>query len=288
MGKVRFLSSTEIIGNKSVPILVMDMEHHGKVGLHSHDFYEIVYIDKGFSMHTCNGQVNVLTSGDLFAIKPGQIHSYTSAHHTFLYNCLFCIEAISGMEEEINKLPGIGKILTTSEEKWQKLHLDFPERREVVLLLERMKWEQLNRAVGWEISLKSNLWNFLVFYSRIYASNDNEKSESKRTQILHIHKALKYIEENYHRDFLLRDMASSLNITADYISRQLKNEIGLSTMEYLRNYRVAKAMEMLKLSQKSISEIGRSCGFSDISNFSRQFKSVVGISPSKFRKEQEI
>lgn len=285
LNEAKFLESSALIGNKNVPILVMDTEHHGKVGLHSHDFYEIVFIDKGFSMHSCDGQMNILTSGDLFAIKPGQIHSYNSAHHTFLYNCLFLRGALNGMEDEILKLPGIGKILCSSDEKWQKLHLDFTERREVVLLLEKMKWEQLNRGIGWEISLKSNFWNFLVLYSRIYESNFKQISESKKAQVLHIHKALKYIEDNYRKDFLIKDMAAALKLSADYISRQLKNEIGLSTMEYLRNYRVAKAMELLKTTERPVSEIAGSCGFPDLSNFSRQFKIVVGVSPSKFRKE---
>ncbi|HHV97189.1 MAG TPA: AraC family transcriptional regulator [Clostridiaceae bacterium] len=288
VSQVNYLESRNFFENRNVPILVMDTEHHGRVGMHSHDFYEFVYIDKGFSMHFCEGETTVLTSGDLFAIRPGQVHSYTSAHHTFLYNCLFSMEALDNtVVEDIVKLPGLKQILEPVDTKWQKLHLDFTERREVLIYLEKMKWEQINRGIGWELNMKSLLISFLVLYSRLYLSHYENISPSSKAQILHIHKALKYIEDNYEKDFLLKDMAKSINLSPDYISRQFRIAIGLSPIEYLRNFRIAKAMEKLKTTDLPISEIAKSTGFSDISNFSRQFKQVVGTSPSAFRRNYD-
>jgi transcriptional regulator GlxA family with amidase domain len=57
-------------------------------------------------------------------------------------------------------------------------------------------------------------------------------------------------------------------------------------MEYVKNFRIAKAMEQLKLSRKSVAEVAREVGFSDISHFSRQFKQVAGLSPTEFRKNE--
>ena len=282
---VRYLESNSFFENENMPITVMDTEHHGRVGLHSHDFYEFVYIDKGFSMHYCEGETTILTSGDLFAIRPGEVHSYTSAHHTFLYNCLFRAKAIEDISSDISKLPGISQILEPLQTKWQKLHLDFTERREILIYLEKMKWEQVNRGIGWELNMKSLLISFLVLYSRLYSNHCDNLNTGNKAQILHIHKALKYIEENYQRDFLLKEMASSINLSPDYISRQLKSAVGLSTIEYLRNFRIAKAMEKLRTTDLPIAKIAVATGFSDISNFSRQFKQVVGTSPSTFRKD---
>ncbi|HOJ12067.1 MAG TPA: AraC family transcriptional regulator [Clostridiales bacterium] len=286
MAEVRFLEKSKFFEDKNIPILVMDTEHHGRVGLHSHDFIEIVYIDKGFSMHFCEGETTILTSGDLFAIRPGEVHSYNSAHHTFLYNCLFCMEALEGISSEIAKLPGINQIFQQKQGKWEKLHLDFSERREVLLYLEKMKWEQVNRSIGWELNMKSLLTSFLVLYSRLYSNHHESLDKNNKAQILHVHKALKYIEENYRLDFSLKEMGASINLTPDYISRQLKSAVGLSTIEYLKNFRIAKAIEQLKTTELPISEIAQNTGFGDLSNFSRQFKQVVGVSPSAFRKDE--
>lgn len=123
--------------NRNVPISIMDTEHHGKVWLHSHSFFEIVYIDKGFSMHSYNDETTILTSGDLFAIRPGEVHAYISAHHTYLYNCLFYIEALGEASSELVKLPGMNQILGQRQSKWEKLHLDFTERRRSFTLLRK-------------------------------------------------------------------------------------------------------------------------------------------------------
>lgn len=287
MADARYLESSNLFDN-NIPILVMDTEHHGRVGLHSHDFYEFVYINKGFSMHSCEGETTILTSGDLFAIRPGEVHSYNSAHHTFLYNCLFCIEALEGVLDDVVNLPGVNHILdplnNSNGQKWKKLHLDFTERQEVLIYMEKIKWEQVNRGIGWKLNMKSLLIGFLVLYSRLYSNHCENLSTNNKAQVLHVHKALKYIEENYQKSFSLKEMASLLNLSPDYISRQLKSEVGLSTIEYLRNFRIAKAMEQLKTTDWPISIIAENGGFGDLSNFSRQFKQVVGISPSTFRK----
>jgi AraC-like DNA-binding protein/quercetin dioxygenase-like cupin family protein len=270
-----------------IPIVIMDTEHHGKVWLHSHSFYEIVYIDKGFSMHSCNDETTVLTSGDLFAIRPGEVHAYISAHHTYLYNCLFYKEALEGFLSEIVKLPGVEQVFGERKSKWEKLHLDFAERREVLLYLEKMKWEQVNCCTGWEINMKSLLISFLVLYSRLVKNHcSNMKTSNKAAYLPHVHNSLKYLEENYQRDFLMKEMADAVKLSPDYISRQVRNAVGLTPVEYLRNFRIAKAMEKLKTTDMPISEIAISSGFGDVSNFSRQFKQVVGVPPTVFRKNE--
>lgn len=270
--------------DKKLPVYILDTEHHGKVWLHSHSFFEIVFIDKGFSMHSCNNVTTVLTSGDLFAIRPGEVHAYMSAHHTFLYNCLFYAEALEGIFSEIVKLPGLNKIFGEKESRWERLHLDFAERREVLLYLEKMKWEQVNKGIGWEINMMSLLTGFLVLYSRLY-SNHCVNSETRSSVYLpYINKTLRFIEENYQRDFSMREIADLVNLSPDYISRQFKTVVGLSPIEYLRNFRIAKAMEGLRTTDIAIAKIGKEAGFRDMSHFSRQFKQIVGVSPTLFRK----
>jgi len=272
--------------DEDFPIVIMDMEHHGKVWLHSHSFYEIVYIDKGFSMHSCNEETTILTSGDLFTIRPGEVHSYISAHHTFLYNCLFYKGALEGFSGEISKLPDINRVLGERQSKWEKLHLDFTERREVLIFLEKMKWEQVNRCIGWQLNMKSLLTSFLVLYSRLINNHYNGKNMNNKTYLPTVHKVLQFMEENYQRNFLMKEMADYVNLSPDYVTRQFKNAVGLSPAEYLLNFRIAKAMEKLKTTDIPISDIAVSSGFGDASNFSRQFKQVIGITPTVFRRNE--
>lgn len=56
-------------------------------------------------------------------------------------------------------------------------------------------------------------------------------------------------------------------------------------MEYLKSCRMANAKQMLAETECSMGEIVERCGFSDGSNFSREFRKLTDMSPSDFRKK---
>ena len=61
--------------------------------------------------------------------------------------------------------------------------------------------------------------------------------------------------------------------------------MAMTPAEYVRKFRVAKSMDLLKTTDMSVAEIAEVVGFSDISLYSRVFKQVIGVSPAAFRKE---
>lgn len=265
-----------------IPIVVMPTEHHQKVMMHSHSFVEFVFIDKGFALHTCNGTTTILTSGDLFVIQPDEDHSYISAHHTYLYNVLFLPEILQDVMGYLKPLPGMHRIFE-KDCPFEKLHLSLTEKQEILSFLDKMRWEGLNKPVGWELKLKSLLEGFLVYYSRLY--NNSFTTKEEKSNFLQIYKVLQFVEEHYTEDFGVKEMAAVAGLSSDYMSKLFKNIIGMSPAEYARNFRLAKSMELLKTTDRSIAQISDDLGFTDISVFSRQFKQIVGTSPSAFRKE---
>lgn len=272
----------------SVKICVMSAEHNGKTWLHRHAFYEFVYIDTGFTLHSHDGRTSVLTAGDLFAICPNEAHSYSSSYHTNLYNCLFYLEELSGLSDEILALPGMGELRQSNRVPFPVLHVGLSERRDLVLILEKMKWESQTRAAGWQLSLKSLLISFLIFYSRLYCTEQTaRKSQDGGGYYSYIYRALEYIEQNYKSDIGGREIAECTGLSHDYVAKQFKNVLSMTPSEYIRRFRVAKSMELLKTTSMTAAEIAAEVGFGDISLYSRVFKQLIGISPTAFRKSGE-
>lgn len=288
----------------TVRITVSDSQHNGKVWQHTHAFYEFVYIDKGFSLHSYNGKTSALTSGDLFAIFPGDVHSYNSAYHTYLYNCLFYLEELGDMKEEILRLPGIDWNHSDRAKNGflPIIRVGLADRRELVSLLERMRWERRSKSVGWELNLKALLINFLTMYSRLItesrAADTDDCGMSAQTDSLvstgvadgrgycgYIYSVLRFVEENYMKDITGKDIADNAGLSLDYLSKQFKSVMAMTPAEYVRKFRVAKSMDLLKTTDMSVAEIAEVVGFSDISLYSRVFKQVIGVSPAAFRKE---
>ena len=283
MPEIGFLDDS-LFGN-GPKIKVLPQEHNGKTWMHRHAFYEFVYIDKGFTLHSHKGRTSILTPGDLFVICPNEAHSYTSSYHTNLYNILFSLDELSGLSSEVLSLPGLNGITDESNSHFPVMHVPLPERRDLVAMLDRMKWESDTRSVGWMLSLKSQLISFLILYSRLYCSENTIRESSENGYFQYIYRVLEFIAENYEKDIGGREIAQHTGLSQDYISKQFKAALSMTPSEYIRNFRVAKSMELLKTTDMSAAEISKSVGFGDISVYSRVFKQQIGVSPTMFRKK---
>lgn len=282
----RLIVGETFFDTQSIPIYTDIFTHDNDVASHSHSFFEFVYIDRGFSMHYYNQSTTVLTPGDVFGIRPGDVHGYNRPQQTILYNCMFHPEAVQSEKNEIQKLPGIGKVFSEdSPSVWQRVHLNPISRKDVLEYLDQMKWERINRNSGWELKMKSLLLEFLVVISRAFEDQYKGEGTGEYQYTQYIYQALAYIEQFYNKTIHIEDIAGTIGLSADYFSRLFKQFTGLAPMEYMKNVRLAKAAELLKNPGITVSQVAQEVGIDDPSYFTRQFKQVLGISPSQYQND---
>jgi YesN/AraC family two-component response regulator len=94
-----------------------------------------------------------------------------------------------------------------------------------------------------------------------------------------VKRVLVYIHQNYARPLTRWEIAQSVAISEDYLTRLFNRELGISPWDYLNRYRILKARNLLTTTSHSIGVIARQVGFKDQSYFSRVFRKVVGMSP---------
>ena len=291
MSQVNHLDGSNIFISGHIPIRVTIAQHDtSKPNLyHTHSFYEFVYIDSGFSTHFYNQTTTLLTPGDVFGMRPGDVHGYVYPKNTILYNCLFNLEALGNDLDEIKKLPGLQQILDSdSNPVWQRIRLGPAVRKDAISYLERMRVECEQRQPGWEIKLKGLLMEFLVLFSRSFQEQCNKYEAGEYRYTQYMYKALEYIEEYYTESILVEEIAAFIGLSTDYFSRMFKQYTGLTPVEYIRYIRLAKAAELLQQPDISIADVAMKVGFEDQGYFSRQFKQVIGVSPSTFQRENQI
>ena len=106
------------------------------------------------------------------------------------------------------------------------------------------------------------------------------------TDTFKINDILYYISENYSNNISVRELAEISHLSRCYFSTVFKNSTGFSPYEYILNYRIHIAKQLLYNTTDSIEEISSKCGFSDTSSFIRAFKKQTGVSPLNYRKKK--
>ena len=100
--------------------------------------------------------------------------------------------------------------------------------------------------------------------------------------------ALDYLNQNYNRtDLKISELANTTGISEKHFRRLFFDIYKKSPHEFLRDFRLNKAVLLILNTSKQISDIALQCGFSDVYSFSHCFKRVYGISPTDYRENQK-
>lgn len=134
--------------------------------------------------------------------------------------------------------------------------------------------------------LIGHLYLFLDYMMRSSAGTNIQKGSQLRD--FYIHEALNFMEHNFQNDISVEDVAAVCGLNRSYFGKIFKQAVGKSPQEFLLSYRMAKAAELLKLTQFSIGDISQAVGYDNQLHFSRAFKNIYGVSPREWRNRNRI
>ena len=98
---------------------------------------------------------------------------------------------------------------------------------------------------------------------------------------------VQYIDAHFTEGCSIQQLATEMNMNANYLGRIFKSEIGKPYTTYITELRIEKAKEMLASGNLSIGEIATSLGFNDYFYFLKSFKRVTGMTPKQYRQQLE-
>ncbi len=101
---------------------------------------------------------------------------------------------------------------------------------------------------------------------------------------LTIKRAQSLIHEFYQTGITLDEIAGKLNLTPEYLGTKFHQEMGVTFGTYMKNFRMAKAKELLIGTSLKLYQIAEKIGYSDPKYFSRVFKEATGQLPADYRK----
>lgn len=154
----------------------------------------------------------------------------------------------------------------------------FQATPEIVTILKMMLNEKSNTQPFRDEILSLQLHQVILMLTRSTChSPEGNDFSSIRSNIDH------YIDENLTLPIRITDFAEMYNYSPDRFRHIFTEQVGMSPKQYIITKRLKKAHVLLTTTDKSITDIAYECGFYDVSQFSKIFKSVYTMSPTVFR-----
>jgi len=250
------------------------------VALHWHPEIEINMLKKGEGNYQVGDRNIHAVKGDIIIITPNILHSlYTDTmiesdtflcSMDFMGSALYDKASVSYIRPIVNGAKVFSPLITDSSECYNEVSECVTKIFDVGRKEDKF----------YELVLKSELYRLIYLlykYGKIKVQDDSAKRLDK------IKTALQYIQENYQEELRVSELADLCHFSKAYFMSFFKKNVGIPCVEYIMQFRLKKAGEELKDTDKSISEIAFDCGFRNLSNFNRHFKSYFGVVPKDFR-----
>ena len=149
-------------------------------------------------------------------------------------------------------------------------------------------WKQLERAyfrscVLTPIRYRAMLRLLSLFAQHLSILSNQLAVRREKNESTNITRARRFIEDHQAEPLSLGRIAQVANISRHYFCKMFKKATGMNFIDYLSRVRVEKSKTLLLNPNSRVSEVAFACGFQSMTNFNREFKRIVGRSPTQFR-----
>jgi len=147
--------------------------------------------------------------------------------------------------------------------------------------------KELRRQGDYYRDVVRDLVKILVL--RLLRSNEEISVESPMETINNpqIQPALAYIQENYHNDIRVEELAKQCGLSEPHFRRVFREYVNMSPTDYLNFFRICEACKMMNRRDSQMDVIAADCGFPSVSTFTRNFKKFLSITPYQWKLQQE-
>lgn len=258
-----------------------------------HNFWEIVYVDKGNVNFVIENKHYHLNQNEIIFCEPNAFHSaYADSviPPNLLVMSFSCSdEIIRFFQRQVLKLDHeechlLGQIISVACSSKRQDYVN-ANMVEFSKQLSGFGTNQLVFLYIEELLLHLIRRNSSIFYDEFYSSLTihsikNKPSDGITADLFNTITA--YLEKNLHRSVSMEEICREFSIGCSSLRRLFQRHCSKSVIAYFNYLKIQKAKEMIRAHNTTYSQIAESLGYSSIHYFCRQFKNVSGMTPSQY------
>ena len=251
----------------------------------THDFWEMVYIDRGSVKVRADKQIIRLNQGEAIFHKPNEFHTIESLgdySNTVVVSFECKSPAMAFFENKALKFSKqqrelVFKLVTEGEN-------DFAEPLNIVNLKEMTKKETLEFGAMQLIKVYlEELLIMLVRSNNALSAREKSPIGSRLGDVGEIFDMItEYLEQNIDKNVTLDSVCNHFFFSKTYIKTLFKNKTGKGLIAYFNDMKLKKAKQLISLGSFSFTEISEMLSYSSVHYFSRCFKTFTGMTPTEY------
>ncbi|MBO4572141.1 MAG: helix-turn-helix domain-containing protein [Clostridia bacterium] len=251
-------------------------ESEGNKPKHTHEYYEIVYLDRGNAVFETEKEIINLKSGDLTIESPRCVHKYRNIERCESYKIGFSFTKTHGDE----------KLFSGFEKLFGRLDFRIFGGQTAIGEQCRMLAESLSKNGSLSRMRACFTEIIMMIYDRFAEKHDVQPAESNRLTSKNVKDIIcNSLLYYYATDMSLSEVAAQVFLCEKQVNRICKKLYGRTYNGQKTYLRIEKAKELLLKTDMPVLSICFDCGFGSSGNFYAAFTKAEGVSPLKYRKD---
>jgi AraC-like DNA-binding protein/mannose-6-phosphate isomerase-like protein (cupin superfamily) len=279
---------------KSLPILLAHQSYPsyrrmvGDNWMHWHDYYELWVATKGSGEYRCGNHRFAFSPGDIVLVDPLKLHGVLRMERAHMPLVIFFrTEAIAATASEVD-LAFLSAFDHRPESMPPIVRFESSDAGPILSAINRLarSWFE---GVGSSrlVDLKFHLLEVLLRLRAAFPAVEpvlRETAPVRAEREARLGHVLEYVSHHFHTPISQPEVARVAGMSPSRFRIFFKETTGWGFADYLRDFRLERAAELLRDCSESVAAIAYRTGFADQSHLQRLFKSKYGISPLAFRK----
>lgn len=261
--------------------LVDEQHPFYKMALHWHKETELIYVRSGAMKLTVNDGEHWVREGEVCYIPDGCIHEGEPV------NCVYeCVDF--DLNAPALQIPALQSVRNKiAEENGTIFSLFTGTQPEALACVKRLLSYIQQPHDSLEILFLAGLLEFYGIILQKHYYEPNTKKGVGAQKMLRLKAVLEYMEANYRQNITLDELSQVAGMSPKYLCRAFREVFHKTPIDYLIDFRMEKACELLLEGRNSITEVAYLCGFNDSSYFSRCFRQYQNLTPKQYQKQKK-
>lgn len=263
-------------------------EYFANVPMHWHSEFEMNYLYRGKGEFICGGRKFEAGEGDVLIFPPNMLHTAYPCKDTILVYDAFVFSPILLGSSSNDRCTAecIRPIINGGIHMDVHIHPGMENYAEIRDITERILFCVHENTARTDLLLKSELMRLFWTLECCGSITFQQSTRTGRDDI--IRPILEYMAANYQNDITVEKLADLAHLSKSYFMKCFKDTVGVGAIEHLTQLRLNAVCEALSSTDDNIADIAFRCGYSNLSNFNRQFLKKAGCSPDAYRKQMYL